>query len=100
MVVTSPPISVSTTQCTERTAGDTSYMSAIHIDVNITIHGTLVVACKDKTYVVVGGSVVGRYTVLVCRLIIPCAVDINIDGASYRHIRCTYHTLRIGILTI
>ena len=61
-------------------------MTAIYVDINIAVHGSLVVTSKDKTYVVVGILTTG-YTCLIG--IIPRAIHIHDNLTLNRHVRRT-----------
>ena len=73
-------------------------MTAIYININITIHSALMVTRHDKTYVVVSITVTSNTAVVA---IIKCSVDVDIDGTLDWHVWCADDALTIiGILTV
>ena len=86
------------TQCS---VDNTSHLAASDDDVDVGIHGTLVVAGKDDTGVIVVDAqplcaVVHRHHTLLVVVIVPCTVNVDVDGTLYGLLGCAHDAVLLG----
>ena len=86
------------TQCA---VDNTSHLAASDDNVDVGIHGALVVAGKDDAGVIVVGAqplcaVVYRHHTLLVVEVVPCTVNVDVDGTLDGLLGCTHNAVLLG----
>ena len=86
------------TQCS---VDNTSHLAASDDDVDIGIHGALVVAGKDYACIIVVGAllygvIVHRHHTFVVVEVVPFTVNVDVDGALYGLLGCAHDAVLLG----